>query len=96
MKYLLFVLLVIVCLIGCKKEIDPNPAPQAQTCDFVFDRHFENPPADTTLANRKYFLSLVKDTSVCINCYHPAGNLYNKEVSKITFDTIKLSSKYCY
>lgn len=90
MKKILFAMLICVALFSCTKEID-----KTQTCGWVFHKFYQNPPGDTMLANRTYWLWLHNDT-----LSNAPGNSYKIQVSKPTFDTMLVGQpypqQYCY
>ena len=90
MKLLLFILL----LISCTKEVEKPTA-----CGYVFDKYYLNPPGDTTLANRTYWVRVASDTTILPPPAPPITN-WVVQVTKPVFDTILRSGKnavlYCY
>lgn len=99
MKKLIFAL---VFLAACSPEYMPPPkqAPKTQRCGTVGDKKYMNPPGDTTLANRTYWVLFSPDTA--ITC--PPGVLYcgianYLQVPKSVYDTIierGRGNRYCY
>ena len=86
MKKILAIVLIIG-VISCTKE--QNVA----ACGFVFDKYYQNPPADTTLANRTYWLRMTNDTIA------PNAVTYILQVQKPIWDTMLVNSSweyYCY
>lgn len=88
---LLFLSLLIFA--ACGKEKIQAP----QQCGFVFDKYYQNPPMDTTLANRTYWLRITNDTS----SLPPPNVNYVLQVSKAVYDTMLIAGQpypvmYCY
>jgi hypothetical protein len=92
MKKMLFVLLVLLALMACSKESRIEAR-----CGWVTHKYYQNPPSDTTVANRTYWLLWAEDT-VCqgIPCLFTA---YNVQVTKAVYDTMivnRYPDQYCY
>lgn len=88
-------ILIALFATSCGKEIQ---APQA--CGYVFDKYYQNPPMDTTLANRTYWLRMTSDT---VNLPPPAPPITNwvLQVPKVIWDTMLVAGQqypplYCY
>ena len=86
----------LIVLAACGKEQIDRP----QTCGFVFDKYYQNPPMDTTLANRTYYLRLASDT---VRLPPPAPPITNwvLQVPKNIYDTMLIAGQnyppmYCY
>ena len=88
MKKTFLAALFLITVISCTKE--QNVA----ACGYVFDKYYQNPPADTTLANRTYWLRMTNDT-----LGQGAGDIYIRQVPKPIWDTMLVNSSweyYCY
>ena len=88
MKKIILAAILLITVISCTKE--QNVA----ACGFVFDKYYQNPPADTTLANRTYWLHMAQDTLGTF-----PGNTYVIQVQKTIWDTMLVNSSweiYCY
>ena len=92
MKKILLAIVLIIGVISCTKEsIEEKQA----VCHTVFHKDYKNPPSDTTLANRTYWLWMVIDP----NAYLIPGNVYELQVPKYIWDTmlvVRYPDIYCY
>lgn len=81
-------------LFACSKE---QSAPAA--CGYVFDKYYQNPPGDTTLANRTYWVRVASDTIIAPPPAPPITN-WVVQVTKPVYDTMLRSGKnavlFCY
>ncbi len=69
---------------SCTKDREVQ---QPQTCGFVFDKYYQNPPADTTLANRTYWIRMASDT-ILLPPPAPLPTNWVVQVPKAIYDTI--------
>ena len=81
-------------LFACSKE---QSAPAA--CGYVFDKYYQNPPGDTTLGNRTYWVRVASDTIIAPPPAPPITN-WVVQVTKPVYDTMLTSGKnavrFCY
>jgi hypothetical protein len=84
----------VFALFACSKQVD-RPA----ACGYAFAKYYQNPPADTTLANRTYWVRVASDTVILPPPAPPITN-WVVQVTKPVYDTMLLSGKnavlFCY
>ena len=88
MKKIILAAILLITVISCTKEQN------VQVCRFVVDKFTWNPPSDTTLANRRYYLQTAIDTLGTF-----PGNIDTLQVPKPIYDTMLVNSTweiYCY
>lgn len=82
--------------IACTKQDIESP----QACGYVFDKYFQNPPGDTTLALRTYWLRLVSSPTIPVPPA-PPNTFWVLQVPKAIYDTMLVTGQtyppqYCY
>lgn len=90
------IIVFLIILTACGKSTPTNPI--AQRCGWVAHKYYQNPPMDTTIANRTYWLQWVPDT-VCPPGNPNCGIYYNIQVPKSCWDTMLpagvSATRYC-
>lgn len=94
MKHIL--ILIAFLAASCGKEDIQSPL----ACGYVFDKYFQNPPGDTTLALRTYWLRLVSSPTIPVPPA-PPNTFWVLQVPKAIYDTMLVAGQtyppqYCY
>lgn len=87
---------IILIFLSCSKQ--HNEFINAQRCGWVAHKFYMNPPMDTTLINRTYWLQWSPDTT-CLPSNPSCGYYYNIQVPKSCYDTMLINgaaaTRYC-